>query len=198
MIKLKEKMLNIPFPETDILKNAKNYIKTKNIHLKTTGNCMYPYPIDENYNKIDNLNDVLQLDQINFWTFNVDKKDFFLLNSNNWLNIRSESYKISISGNESYIPADYFVIIGDYDKGLDLISPKELVGREFEAVCFDSILGRVKLSNFNITGYNESVRFSFPVFGNNLLPVKIGNKIILLSNKNIYTRLKKLTLSDFS
>ena len=159
---------------------------------------MYPYPIDENYNKIDNLNDVLQLDQINFWTFNVDKKDFFLLNSNNWLNIRSESYKISISGNESYIPADYFVIIGDYDKGLDLISPKELVGREFEAVCFDSILGRVKLSNFNITGYNESVRFSFPVFGNNLLPVKIGNKIILLSNKNIYTRLKKLTLSDFS
>ena len=123
--------------------------------------------------------------------------DFFLSNTTKWINMKSEAFKISINGRECFIPADYFIIIGDFDLGIDLVSPKELVGREFEAISYDNVLNGFKLSEFSICGYDEEVRFSFPVIGNHILPVRVGKNIILLANKNIYTRLKKLSLSDF-
>lgn len=146
-------------------------------------------------NKIEGKNQ--RIKDLYFWHYDLDKKDFFLTNAI-WYNIKTDAYEITIEGSKCYIPGSYFIIIGEFVAGFDIISPQEIVGRDFSALLFESNLDLSKkvFEDFKITGYKAEHDFIFPLT-NNLIPVKVGKKCILVTSKNIYSRLKKLSFTDF-
>lgn len=154
--------------------------------------------LDENYEGFNSIEEGEDITKKHFWLYDLSKHDFFLTTSLIWYNLKSEAYELTIGRHKVMVPANYYILIGDYDVGFDVISPEEVVGRTFQAFTMNSKLSYTtsNFQDFDITGYTEDEKFIFPLT-NALVPVKVGSSIILLSSKNVYTKIKNLCFSDF-
>lgn len=133
-----------------------------------------------------------------FWIYDFKQHDFFLKNCLLWHNIRSDAYIIEIGRGILTIPFNYFMMIGDYDGGLDFISPEEVVGREFQAFTFSMNFSESSwdLTRLKIVGYEEDQNFVLP-FIKYPFPVSIGNNsAVLVSNSDLYNKLKETSFND--
>lgn len=133
-----------------------------------------------------------------FWTFNLTKKDFFLKTTTKWYDFRTDAYHLEIAGNTIKVPNNYYILIGDYDVGLDTIKPEEIVGREFEAFVFNNDFEENSwtLESIKIVGYEENTSFIIP---NVRFPIPIAispRKCIIVSQKEMYNRIKYMTFPD--
>ena len=132
------------------------------------------------------------------WYYNTEFKDFFLSDIFVWSSIKANGYVIEVEGKQAIIPEHYFVAVGDYDVGFDSIQMAEIMGREFDvfttSINFeeDSWL----LKPMRIVGYEEDYEFYYPFF-DHIFPVAIGDLAIVVSNKDMYNRLKRLKFDDF-
>jgi len=151
--------------------------------------------INEVYKPIDDLtNSYSHL----FWLYLPDRVDFFLRRYDTWYNLHTETYILRIDGHDIRVPANFFMVIGDYDAGLDTITPDDICGREFEVLTFnldmepDSWL----LKKVTVVGHEDESLFQLP-FTKNAYPVAYSDeRAILISSVEIYGKIKNLTFSD--
>ena len=149
--------------------------------------------IDEKYQAVEKYT----TDQL-FWIYDFKQHDFFLKTCLLWHNIKSDAYIIEIGKGVLSIPFNYFMMIGDYDGGLDFISPDEIVGREFEAFTFSKDFSEAswELTKLKIIGYEENQNFVLP-FIKYPFPVSINDtKAILVSNNDLYNKIKETSFGD--
>jgi len=151
--------------------------------------------LNEEYKPIQ---DIVAADEKLFWIYDVDKKDFFLRKYHTWYNLRSETYLLEVRGGVFRIPANFFIVIGDYDGGLDTIPPHEIVGRDFDVMTFSTNLTEESwsLDRVRVVGYEEESEFQIP-FTKHPLPIVIdSNKAILVSQHDIFNKIKRLDFAD--
>ena len=152
--------------------------------------------INESYGEIESLEDntITNL----FWHYDISKKDFFIMTCKVWYNITSDVYLIKIGNHTIRVPYNYYILIGDYDGGLDCITPEEIVGRDFQAFTFSNTLEDESwtLDEIKIVGYEEDVTFVSP-FIKGLYPILISdNRAIMISSTDMYQKIKDFTFSD--
>ncbi len=132
------------------------------------------------------------------WYYSTEFKDFFLSDIFLWSTIRANGYILEIEGAKTILPEHYYIAVGDYDVGFDSIQLAEVVGRDFEAftVSRDIEADSFLLKPMRIVGYEEDYEFYYPLF-DHMFPVAIGELAIVISQKDMYNRLKRLGFSDF-
>lgn len=151
--------------------------------------------LDENYDQITSLKD--HPSRL-MWVFDVDKSDFFIRQYQVWYSLSTPTYHMRIAGVEIHIPANYNILIGDYDAGLDIITPNEIIGRNFDALSFHPklISQSGSLTPIEVVGYTEEEHFLIP-FTKNPTPIFISDKIaILVGNTDFYNKIKNLTFDE--
>lgn len=153
--------------------------------------------LDENYNPLKiNVDEGVTSNHI--WYYSTTFKDFFLSDIFQWSNIKSNGYVIEIDGAQAVVPEHFFIAVGDYDIGLDSIQFAEILGREFEAftVMRDFTEGSHLNKPMKIVGYEENYNFYYPFF-DHMFPIAIGDLAVVVSAKDMYNRIKRLSFSDF-
>lgn len=155
--------------------------------------------IDEKYKGISSFRDHhAQL----FWTYDFSKDDdstldFFLKSCLLWQNVVSDAYQIKVGDDTVWLPYNYFFLLGDFDSGLDCIAPKEILNRPFQAVTFSNTLEEQSmiLKDIKIVGYEHDMSFVIP-FEKGIFPILVGdNRVILVSAKDFYNKIKDTTLA---
>lgn len=152
--------------------------------------------LNKNYN-LESSEDIRHKNE-GFWYFDIDKKDFFLRPAQNWFDLKSDAYTIKIWDHTIKIPTNYYLIIGDYDAGLDAITPYEVVGRQFEVFMYKTSLEADSwtFEPFKIVGYEKNYNFTLPDI-KHLISVGVSDtKAIFISEKDQYNKLKNLSFSD--
>ena len=138
-----------------------------------------------------------------FWIYDVDEtdikeRDFYLKSVTLWQNVISDAYELTIGDGKTWIPFNYHILIGDYDSGLDCLTPDEILGRSFQAVSFSNELDETTsgLTDMKVTGYKKDMVFSVPYI-KAVYPISIGgNKVILVSPKDFYNKIKGATIGS--
>lgn len=132
------------------------------------------------------------------WYYSTEHKDFFLSDIFTWSSIKSNGYVIEVDGKQSVVPEHFFVALGDYDIGLDSMQFAEIMGREFEVFTFNRQLDEDSwlLKPMRIVGYEEDYLFYYPYF-DHMFPIVVGQLAILVSSKDMYNRVKRLSFGDF-
>mgnify|MGYP000920542402 CR=1 FL=1 len=153
------------------------------------------FVLDSQSNPIQTQDDI---DNSDFLYYDHKREDYYLSSGVLWYSITSPCYKVSIKENEIIIPETFHIIIGDYDRGVDAISVMELLGRDFEAITFDKSFDKnsIKLEKISITGYERSYLTKFP-YCDNIVPVQLGDSVVLVSQNDCYNRIKHLCIDDF-
>jgi hypothetical protein len=154
--------------------------------------------LDEKYKGITSYKDHhAQL----FWTYDFSKDDsktldFFLKSCLLWQNVISDAYQLKIGEDTVWMPFNYYFLLGDFDSGLDCISPQEIMNRPFQAVTFADNLeeSTMILKDINIVGYEENRTFVIP-YERGIFPVLVGKRVILISGKDFYNKIKDTTLA---
>lgn len=133
-----------------------------------------------------------------YWTYNIEDKDFYLNTPVFYNDLNTDAYVIEIGNNKVTIPSNFFVVIADFDGRLDNITPDEIIGREFQAFIFNTLLDydSWRLEDMNVIDYIEDYEFVLPNISTPF-PVAISDEhAIMLSERDIYSKLKKMTFSD--
>ena len=132
------------------------------------------------------------------WYYSTEAKDFFLSDIFTWSNITSNGYIIEIEGHRAVVPEHFFVAVGDYDIGMDSLQFAEILGREFDVYTMKSDLEEDSwlMKPMKIVGYEEDYLFYYPFF-DHMFPIIIGDLAIMVSSKDMYNRIKRLSFSDF-
>lgn len=152
--------------------------------------------LDVNYEPFENIDgDINQM----FWVYDTNLKDFMLRDCNVWFNVKSDVYILDIEGNKIAVPETYSIIIGDVEVGIDVITPAEIVGREFDVMTINSNLeaGSWSLSHMKVVGFESNADIIFPY---TKLPVPVvisDSKVIMVSSDDCYNKIKKLDFADF-
>lgn len=154
------------------------------------------YLLDENHNSIKNLDSYIENQY--FWIYNFKDTDFYLKNCTLWQNLKSDAYTLQIGKESITLPFNYYIMIGDYDIGLDFITPEEIVGREFDAFVFSNTFDPQswELVSMKITGYEHDMSFRVP-YVKQPFPVALGERTsILVSNSDMYNKIKDLGFTN--
>lgn len=158
------------------------------------------YLIGQDYSPIKKLDDNDK--EVLYWVFEPesDPPDFYLRSINIWFQYTSDAYKIRWAGGEVYVPAKYYMTIGDIDGGLDAITPEEVVGRDFSMFMFNKDMspGSWTLEPFTISGYVEKFEFIFPHTNNPVPIIANDKKAMLVSGADIYKKLRNLDFLDIA
>ena len=112
--------------------------------------------------------------------------------------MRTETYLLEVNGAVFRMPANFFLIIGDYDGGLDTIPPYEIIGRDFDVMTFSQELTEDSwsLDRVKVVGYEEDCEFQIP-FTKHPLPIAIdAHRAILVSQHDVFNKLKRLDFGD--
>jgi hypothetical protein len=161
--------------------------------------------INERYKGIRKFNTDEHRAQL-FWSYDFIKDgdpkdsknlDFFLRQCLLWQNITSDAYKIRIGDASVWLPFNYHLLLGDFDSGLDCISPQEILNRPFQAITFSNTLDEstIILKDIKVIGYEEERTFIVP-FEKGIFPILAGNdRAVLVSSKDFYNKIKNTTLS---
>jgi hypothetical protein len=156
---------------------------------------MFNY-IHDNYELISDVTNESEGQRI--WVYDIDERDFFFREVNNWFDLKADAYVLQIEDATFYVPLSYYILIGDYDVGLDVITPAEIVGRKFEAFVFNKNLepDSWALDDIRVVGYDNNHSFILPDI-KGLVPVAISNKkAIMICEKDVYNKLKNLSFAD--
>lgn len=133
-----------------------------------------------------------------FWIYNIVDHDFYLNTPMFYHELRTDAYVLEISKNKIIVPSTYFIVIADFDGRLDNISSDEIVGREFQAFVFNTLLDydSWRLEDIKVVDFIPEHEFVLPNISTPF-PVAISDThAIMLSEKDVYTRLKNMTFSD--
>jgi hypothetical protein len=155
--------------------------------------------INEKYKSIINEDYVDKNEIPMFWVYDPDKADFFIKTCLLWQNIKTDTYKIKIGKDVISIPYNYHIIIGDYDGGLDCISPEEIVGRKFQAFTFSNDIDENSwiLDDLRIVGVEQDIDFLVP-FVKGIFPILLSDKraILVSSIGDCYNKIKNISVAD--
>ncbi|MGI0069590.1 MAG: hypothetical protein ACREAN_04965, partial [Nitrosopumilaceae archaeon] len=58
----------------------------------------------------------------------IKQPHFSLVKNERWVQTESEAYELSIGKNHLILPVNYYLLIGDFDAGLDFIRADEVLG----------------------------------------------------------------------
>jgi len=135
-----------------------------------------------------------------FWVYEPEegRRDFFLKRYHTWYCLKGETYLVEIDKHVVPVPANFFMVIGDYDGGFDVVTPSEIVGREFEVLTFHPSLEEDSwgLRPVRIVGYEEEHETLIP-FTKKPLPVSVSQDLaIMVSQTDIYYKIKNLDFGD--
>lgn len=157
--------------------------------------------LNEEYKGIKNITDgnTSQL----FWVYDTDEtdvkeRDFYLNNVTLWQNVISDAYQLSIGDGTTWLPFNYHILIGDYDSGLDCLTPDEILGRHFQAISFSNELDEStsSLLDIKVCGYEKDKVFAVP-YTKAVYPILISNdKVILVSPKDFYNKIKNTSIGS--
>ena len=160
--------------------------------------------INEKYKGIKKFNDDHHAQL--FWSYDFVKSDdprevkhldFFLKTCLLWQNITSDAYKLKIGDSFVWMPYNYHLLLGDFDSGLDCISPEEILNRPFQAITFPNTLDEhnIILKDIKVVGYESEKNFVVP-FEKGIFPILAGkDRAVLVSSKDFYNKIKNTTLS---
>ena len=152
--------------------------------------------LNKNYKPTNSENIRIKGDE--FWYFDIESKDFFLKTTLDWFDLKTDAYVIEVSGKRISIPTNYYMIIGDYDGGLDSIAPFEIIGRQFDLFIYNTTLEANSWSfePLKIVGYEKNVNFTLPNI-KHLISISISDtKAIFVSEKDMYNKIKTLSFTD--
>lgn len=133
-----------------------------------------------------------------FWYYCPERADFFVTESNFWQEMTCNAYVLDFDGHHVYIPEQYYILIGDYDSGLDTIKAMEIAGRDFDVFCFDNKLNehRWPMERIKVVGYEEDVSFEIPMI-NKPFPILVdNNRSIIVSRTDLYSDMKNKGFGD--
>lgn len=133
-----------------------------------------------------------------FWVYNPIEEDFFLKTCLIWQNIKTDTYEVKIGDDVISLPFNYYIIIGDYDSGLDCICPEEITGRNFQAFTFSNNIDENSwiLKDIKIVGVKEDIDFVIP-FVKGIFPVLLSDKrAVLVASSDCYNKIKDISMAD--
>lgn len=152
--------------------------------------------LDVNYEPFENVEgDIEQM----FWVYDTKQKDFMLRDCNVWFNVKTDAYLMRIGNHELLIPETYNIIIGDVEVGIDVITPAEIVGRDFDVMVINNELEAESwsLEPISVIGFESNADVIFP-YTKLPVPVSISdNKVIMISSDDCYSKIKNLDFADF-
>lgn len=128
--------------------------------------------------------------------FNVDKKDFFLVNKIIWDSIKCSFYDVEIGGGVFSIPAGHFIMIGDEYGDIDWIVIDELFSRSLSVACFD-----MDFRNWSVSDVRVSDVYSGEIFWPNtkhIIPIQSNGVTILLSEKDQHHKTQDQQIEIFT
>jgi len=131
-----------------------------------------------------------------FWIFDIQKDDFFLKSKQANKKLTASSYQITIEDSSIWIPYNFFIMIGDYDKGLDCVIPDEIMGRKFNAIVLSNTLDEstYQIKEMKVTDYRHTMIYDMP-FVNTVFPVMLSDSsVIMISQNDMYNKLKNMTI----
>ena len=150
--------------------------------------------INEKYEKIENMGSKY------YFYYDFKEQDFFISKEIAWYELCTDVYTLKIGNNTVDVPFNYNIVIGDFDGGLDIIKPTEILGRDFEAFVFNRTLeeGSWRLEEMKVVGMKEDVKLIYPInTKGGAYPICLGeNKSIIISHVDVYTHLKRMDFSD--
>lgn len=152
------------------------------------------FVIDENYKPVETI----ETDSTMYWAWILDKRDFFLRPIDVWQRIVSEAYQLQIGKHTVWIPSNWYLLIGDFDSGLDTIKIDEICYRDFDAFVMHTkfLSGSGVLEPIKILNYDHEKEFIVP-FTDTPLPIAISKeKAIIVSNKDLYFKINDMTPHD--
>ena len=129
--------------------------------------------------------------------FSHEKRDYFLNLRIIWKEIEAEMFSFYVDGVEIHLPSGMFVMIGDSYGKIDWIMVDELVSRPADLVC---ITGEFEQWSVRESICMRSVgvkKFLWPIT-KNLIPMKSPRGILMLSEKDVYTKTSSLNANDFT
>ena len=131
--------------------------------------------------------------------YSTEQKDFFCSSMFVWSAIRNSGYIVEIEGKTAIVPEHFFVVVGDYEVGLDSIQFAEIMGREFDVYTMNKAMDgdSALLRPMKIVGYVKSHVFYYPLF-DYMFPIAVGDLAIVVSTKDMYNRLKRMTVYDLA
>jgi hypothetical protein len=152
--------------------------------------------LDVNYKPFENTaGDINQM----FWLYDTTQRDFMLKDCNVWFNVKTDAYRMMIGNHEIIIPETYNIIIGDIEVGIDIITPAEIVGREFDAMIINNefLPDSWSLEPIVITGFESNVDIIFP-YTKFPVPISLSDKkVIMIASDDCYSKIKELDFADF-
>lgn len=158
--------------------------------------------VGENYNTIDTtkaLTKELNVTGLHYWEYNFKMQDFHLVRRTKWNVIKGPTYILKIGNHHLEVPATHFIMLGDFDGGIDYIRVNEITNREFEVFSFSSKLEPDSwvLADMRVVGYKEESKIVFPETTNGVVVQIGGGMAVILSTIDLYNKSQGLSFSDF-
>lgn len=154
--------------------------------------------IDEDFKPIVSPKNNKGYSEFLFWEYNATKRRFGLTKQDTWFMIHSDAYRISVGKYMIDLPVNHYLLIGDFDAGLDFIKMDEVIGRDFQVLTFNADLepDSWQLVDLKILGIKTDFRTAYP---QTKKPVAIhlgDNKAIMVSSVDAYSKMSELSFGD--
>lgn len=154
--------------------------------------------INENYEPLYNTEDNIEE---YFWLYDFQQQDYFLTKRSSWYSQKTNVFKLLIDNRHIVkIPETFYILIAEVEQSrIDWIQVDEIISREFEVFTIPATLdtNTWQILSFHIIGHEEDYHYYYPYIKNPVTPIHIGNnKAILVSNKNLYYKMKKFSFTE--
>jgi len=154
------------------------------------------YLIDKNFDKIEFEKDLF----VDFWNFDFSQEAFMLEKSVSHWEMDTDTCDIQVGNHIVTLPVNFFIVIGDYETGLDCIKPEEIVGREFDVLTIGSKMEREswELEPMKVVGFTHQDKVLIPHHKKKCMyPVYLSDKkFILVAVKDIFHSIKTYGFND--
>lgn len=126
--------------------------------------------------------------------YSHEKNDYFLNYRMLWNEIDSEIHVYKIGNSIIEIPSDFHIMIGDIYGELDWISSDELINRSVDVVILDREQKNWTLKKASFVAVKQGTVY-WPKT-KNIIPMNIDEKILIMSDKDVYNRTKLMNIVD--
>lgn len=127
--------------------------------------------------------------------FSLDKEDYFLNVRLVWRELSGKFYTFKLGNREFKIPSGFYVLIGDYGGHLDWICVDELIDLPVEIVVLSASFKEWRVEEPQLVNVEEDIAF-WPST-DNVVPMEVNNRAIILSDKDRYQKTKSFYVDSF-
>lgn len=126
--------------------------------------------------------------------YSLDRQDYFLNYRMIWREVDADFYEMVIGNQTFFLPSGFYVMIGDVFGELDWIMIDEMIGRDLECVILSPGLETWSLHTPKLKNVSEK-RMFWPKT-TNIIPVRSGDRVLMISDKDFYHKTKDLIINS--